>query len=251
MTAAVPPVPPVPDLPPGEVRLLVGMSVREASHAGRMAAMADALGAQVAYLQVGDPSLSAALTRLADEGVERVVLLGVSLGTLAPANSWLRRIAGHWWRERGETSGHRPVVAVATTLLRHESDLELGVLDVTRPIHGAEAPLTSAAWEDVPGHRHHVLVCRGPRCSAQGADATAEALGRALRARDLGDDDVLVTQTGCLFPCNHAPVVCVQPDDSWYARLGADDVDALVDSHLVEGVPLAAKRLERRRPEQP
>lgn len=237
----------------GEGRLvLVGMSVREAVARERLEAMAERRGAdgrraEVAFLQVGDPSLARCLTALAEAGEERVVLVGVSLGTLAPANSWVRRIAAHWWRERGAGGLPRPVVEVATAMVRHESDLELGVTDVTRPIHGNEAPLTSEAWEDVPGHRHHVLVCRGPRCTARGSDATAEALGRDLNARGLGDDDVLVTQTGCLFPCNQAPVVCVQPDDTWYGGVAHTDVAEVVAEHLVAGREVARLRLARER----
>lgn len=225
------------------VRLLVGMSVREAVAHERLSAIAAGIDADVAYLQLGDPTLTAALTRHADAGAGRILVLGASLGALAPANSWLRRIAGHWWRLREEAE--RPVVEVATALLRHESDLDLGVFDVTREIHGREAPLTSAAWEDVPRHRHHVLVCRGPRCAARGSDRTAEQLARTLNARGLGDDDVLVTQTGCLFPCNHAPVVCVQPDDVWYGAVSARDVDELVTSHRERHTPLERLRLPR------
>ena len=52
-------------------------------------------------------------------------------------------------------------------LTRNDLDLDL-VLDVSRPVSGTEAPLTSAAWEDVPGHRHQLFVCRGPRCTGLG-----------------------------------------------------------------------------------
>ncbi|GAB3085750.1 (2Fe-2S) ferredoxin domain-containing protein [Nocardioides zeae] len=225
--------------------LLVGMSAREAAAPDRMAAIAATLGAEVAHLQVGDPSLSAALTRLADAGARRVVLLGASLGTLAPASSWLRRVAAHWWRERGEAGEHRPEVAVATTLVRDESDLERGPLDVTRPIHGNEAGLTSEAWEAVPTHRHHVLVCRGPRCSARGADRLAEGLSAHLKREGIGDDTVLVTGTACQFPCNQAPVVTVQPDDVWYGAVQPDDVPELVAEHLLADRPVDRLRLPR------
>ena len=90
-----------------------------------------------------------------------------------------------------------------------------------------------AAWDDLPGHRHQVLVCRGPRCTARGAETTATALARALVEQGLGDDDVLVTQTGCLFPCNHAPVVAVQPDDVWYAGVDEALAARLVGEHLL------------------
>lgn len=226
--------------------VLVGMSVREVQARDRLRELAAAVDGSVAFLQVGDPSLSRELDRLADGGHDRVVLVGVSLGTLAPANSWLRRIASHWWRERG---GARPEVLVATGLLDAGDDAEVLRTLLARPraLTGTEAPLTSAAWEDVPGHRHQVLVCRGPRCTARDADLTAEALSRAIQVAGLGDDDVLVTQTGCQFPCNQAPVVSVQPDDVWYGGIGPDRARELVAEHLVAGRPVATYRLPRER----
>jgi len=225
--------------------VLVGMSVREVDIRDDLVALAAAAGplSGVAFLQLGDPSLSRELDRLADAGVPRVVLVGVSLGSLAPAASWLRRIAAHWWRER---AGHRPVVDVTTRLL---TSLELAslaaVVAEVRPLTGAEAGLTSSAWDAVTTHRHQVLVCRGPRCTALGSDATAEALVLALVERDLGDDDVLVTHTGCQLPCNHAPLLSVQPDDVWYARVDPAAVTRIVDEHLVAGTPVEDLRLPR------
>lgn len=225
--------------------VLVGLSALEAAADAKMRELADHTGANVAHLQLGDPSLETELTRLADAGHEQVTLIGVSTGSRAPAASWLRRVAGHWLRGR---EGFRPVVAVATGLIRADlSPASLArALEVTRPVHGREAPLASVAWEQVPGHHHHVLVCRGPRCSARGAEATAETIATALGRRGLGDDDVLLTQTGCLFPCNHAPVVCIHPADAWYARIDAAAAAALVDSHLVAGRSLEAHRLPRK-----
>lgn len=230
--------------------LLVGMSALEVAEHPRLAAAARRLGgAAVGYLQLGDPSLSAELTRLADAGATTISLAGVSLGPTAPAQSWLRRVAGQWWRER---DGVRPEVRVATSVLRNDLDVLdgealRGVLGLARPVTGTEAPLASPAWEDVPRHRHQVLVCRGPRCTAAGSDRTATALGRLLDERGLGDDDVLVTQTGCQFPCNHAPVVSVQPDDVWYGGVDAAVAEQITIHHLVGGTFVDAHRLARTR----
>jgi len=221
--------------------VLVGMSVREVDARDRLLDLASPHDATVAFLQLGDPSVSRELTRLADRGVERVVLVGVSLGTLAPANSWLRRIAAHWWRER---AGHRPVLEVATTLLDERADLDV-VRAETRALTGAEPGLTSAAWEQVTRHRHQVLVCRGPRCTAMGSDRSAEALILTLMAHGQGDDDVLITHTGCLFPCNQAPVVSVQPDDVWYGQVDTDAARRIAEEHLAQGRPVAERRLSR------
>lgn len=226
-----------------EALVVVGMSAREVSARDELAATARAAGGSLAFLQLADPSVTRELSRLADEGHRRIVLVGVSLGSMAPAASWLRRIAAAWWRERGPGA---PTVSVATALAAGTSlaDLEL-VRGVARPLTGNEAGLTSAAWEDVPEHRHQVLLCRGPRCSAVGADASAEALVLALMRAGLGDDDVLVTHTGCQFPCNQAPVVSVQPDDVWYGAVDQVAAERIVVEHLVGGKAVEEIRLPR------
>jgi (2Fe-2S) ferredoxin len=223
--------------------VLVGMSVREVEAGERLRALAESSGGTVAFLQLGNPSLSTELTRLADAGVGRVVLVGVSLGSLAPAVSWLRRIAAYWQRER---AGRSPEITVATSLLTDERQLT-DLLTTVRPITGTEPGLTSRAWQDVPGHRHQVLVCRGPRCTALASDRTAEALVLALMSHGQGDDDVLVTHTACQFPCNRAPVVSVQPDDVWYGHVDTGVAGRIVAEHLVGGTPVETHRLPRSR----
>lgn len=223
--------------------VLVGMSAREVQAREGLRGLAAAHDGTLAFLQLGEPTLSDELTRLADDGTARIVLVGVSLGSLAPAVSWLRRIAGHWWRER---PGPRPEVAVATGLLGEECQLP-ALLRSARAITGAEPGLTSAAWAEVPGHRHQVFVCRGPRCTALGSDRTAEAVVLALMSHEQGDDDVLVTHTGCQFPCNRAPVVSIQPDDVWYGHVDPEAARAIVAGHLVGGRPVETHRLARAR----
>ena len=119
-----------------------------------------------------------------------------------------------------------------------------------RAVTGEEAPLRSPAWERPPRHARHVLVCRGPRCNAQGAAEVAAALAAEFRAQGVLDDGVLLTATGCLFPCNRAPVVVVHPgpDDpdsaaggdppgtlpalGWHGPIRPQDVPALVRDRL-------------------
>ncbi|MFF9125483.1 ferredoxin [Streptomyces sp. NPDC014889] len=227
----------------GRATVLVGMSLTEANRRAELLGAAAPSGATTAFLQQGEPSLSAELTRLADAGTETVVLIGVRLGASGPGHSWLRRIAAYWWRER---AGHRPALLVATRLA-DSADSVAAAAESVKPISGEEPGLTSPAWEEVTGHRHQVMVCRGPRCTAKGADDSVRALARRLAEHGLGDDDVLVVQTGCQFPCNQAPVVSVQPDDVWYGHVDPAAAATIVADHLVAGRPVAAHRLPRRR----
>jgi (2Fe-2S) ferredoxin len=223
-------------------RVLVGMSVADVDRRDALAATARDLRASVAFLQLADPSLSAELTRLADDGVRAVTLVGISVGPLGPAHSWLRRIAAHWWRER---AGERPEILVATRLA-DDLGSAADVLSDTRPITGAEPGLTSAAWEEVTAHRHQVMLCRGPRCTAKGSVDSLRSMVLALVEQGLGDDDVLLVHTGCQFPCNQAPVVSVQPDDVWYGHVDPATASAIVAEHLAGGRPVESHRLTRR-----
>ncbi|WP_300681001.1 (2Fe-2S) ferredoxin domain-containing protein [Nocardioides sp.] len=221
--------------------LLVGMSVTDVDRRELLLAEAERRGAIVGFLQMGDPSLSAELTRLADAGATTITLVGINTGPIGPAHSWLRRIAAHWWRER---AGIKPEVVVATRLAVRLEEVD-DVLAETKPISGTEPGLTSEAWEDVTGHRHQVMVCRGPRCTAKGGVDTMRSMILAMMEHQLGDSDVLVVHTGCQFPCNQAPVISVQPDDVWYGHVDEAAARGIVESHFVGGVPFDSHRLER------
>lgn len=225
--------------------VLVGMGVCEANDRELLLGLATGSAAWIAFLQVGDPSLSRRLTAIADLGAREILLVGASFGKVAPAQSWLRRVAAHWWRERTDP----PAVRVAGELLKSPDPERLDELIAggTRLVTGTEAGLESAAWDDVPQHRHQVFVCRGPRCTARGADSIAEGLDRRVKDAGLSDDDVLITQTGCQFPCNHAPVVTVQPDDTWYGGVDEQAVKDIVAQHLIAGEPVESHRLTRTR----
>lgn len=224
-------------------QVLVGMSIREANAASELEAAAAAAGARLAFLQIAEPALSTVLSDLADGGARRIELVGVCFGPLAPGLSWLRRVAAHWWRERGSEA---PEVAIATTLVGTDVTVR-GVVDAAlqtvRPVRGTEAPVTSPAWEEVPSYRHQVTVCRGPRCSARGAEETWTALADGLTQRGLKNTMVLMCAATCMYPCNQAPVIAVQPDDIWYGGILPDHVDELIENHLVAGNPLDRPRI--------
>ena len=76
--------------------------------------------------------------------------------------------------------------------------------------------------------------------------AAAATVAIALVEAGCSDDDVLVTHTGCLLPCNHAPVVVVHPDDAWFGGVTPDVGRRLVAALLGDGAAaLAARRLPR------
>ncbi|WP_304116653.1 ferredoxin [Mycolicibacterium bacteremicum] len=196
--------------------VLVGLGADTPGRHGDLLDLATYVNARVAYLQLGRPTLNEVLDDIADRSPgSSVRLVPLPVGASpAPARSWVRRVAGDWVRRHPHT-------------LR----VEVGSGEVS----GQEAGLSSTAWAEVPPFGRHVLICRGPRCTAKGSAATAQALADELKRKGLGDDQVLVTQTGCLFPCNHAPVIAVYPDDEWWGPVSTDDVHTLVTAWAADG----------------
>lgn len=194
---------------------------------------------RTAVLGGSGPTVAIALDEAAAAGATDIVVVSAQTVPDRKMDAWFRRVIGHWLREHGTTA---PTIRLAPPLsdtANYADLLDTAISGPTAPARTTTAPLTSPAWDEVPGFARHVLVCRGPRCSARGGPEAAAALDAALEQRGLGDDDVLVTQTGCLFPCSQAPVVAVYPDDTWYAGVTADRVDRVVDQHLVAGRPVS------------
>ena len=83
-----------------------------------------------------------------------------------------------------------------------------------------------------------------PSCSERGSREVADALTRAVAARSELLGKVRVTPCECLGPCFDGPNLVVYPEGVWYGGVSADDVDELVDSHLVGGRPVDRLRLD-------
>ncbi|MCL5265881.1 MAG: (2Fe-2S) ferredoxin domain-containing protein [Chloroflexi bacterium] len=81
-------------------------------------------------------------------------------------------------------------------------------------------------------YRKHVLVCSSSDCAQYGAEDILDLLGQGLRERGL-QQEIKLTKTGCLKECEDGPIVIVYPDGVWYSRVAIEDVDDIIDEHLV------------------
>lgn len=82
--------------------------------------------------------------------------------------------------------------------------------------------------------RAHVLICGGTGCKSAGSKEVQLAFSRAIEAKDLSDE-VMVVETGCHGFCEHGPLVIVYPEGTFYCRVKAEDAEEIVESHLFKG----------------
>lgn len=93
--------------------------------------------------------------------------------------------------------------------------------------------------------RRHVLVCTGKSCMAVGGGEVKEAFERRLEkdAIRFGKEKkgrnpqgpVVLTECGSVGFCSVGPAVLVYPEGVWYAQVSPEDVDEIVDKHLIQG----------------
>lgn len=94
----------------------------------------------------------------------------------------------------------------------------------------------------MPPFKKHVFVCTS--CEGCPGFGLLKELRQALKRHGL-KEEMRVQGTGCFDACDYEDsVVAVYPDGVWYGKVAVEDVEEIVQSHLVEGVPLERKRID-------
>lgn len=83
-------------------------------------------------------------------------------------------------------------------------------------------------------YRKHVFVCTSYDCASYGSEELIEMLRQRLQERNLASE-IKLTKSGCLKECEDGPIVLIYPDGVWYSRVLPEDVDEIVDGHLIDG----------------
>lgn len=90
-------------------------------------------------------------------------------------------------------------------------------------------------------YRVHVFCCtnRRPEGHPRGscADKGSEDLRDYLKARAsaAGIAGVRINGAGCLDRCELGPVMVIYPEAVWYAYRSREDIDEIVQTHLIGG----------------
>ncbi len=58
-----------------------------------------------------------------------------------------------------------------------------------------------------------------------------------------GPGGVRVNTAGCLDRCEEGPCLVVYPDGVWYTYVDEEDLDEIIESHVVGGLPVERLRL--------
>jgi (2Fe-2S) ferredoxin len=91
-------------------------------------------------------------------------------------------------------------------------------------------------------YKHHVFFCQNRRdppaacCANHNAEGMRDHAKKRVKELKLsGPGQIRVNTAGCLDRCEEGPCIVVYPDNVWYTYVDKQDIDEIIDEHLVNG----------------
>jgi len=88
----------------------------------------------------------------------------------------------------------------------------------------------------------HVFICCNQRaagedcCNNHGSSELLGYMKDRVKALGLaGEGQIRINKAGCLGRCDQGPVMVVYPQETWYTFIDREDIDEIVDEHMVAG----------------
>ena len=99
-------------------------------------------------------------------------------------------------------------------------------------------------------YQHHVFFCCNQRepgavcCNAHGATELRGYAKARIKSLGLsGKGKVRINTSGCLDRCHEGPVIVVYPEEVWYTYIDREDIDEIIDQHLLQGRVVARLKI--------
>ncbi len=98
--------------------------------------------------------------------------------------------------------------------------------------------------------QHHIFVCTSCRingqqkgmCFARDSVDLVQRFAEAAQEQDI-TGKIMITNTGCFGICDKGPVVVVYPEGVWYGNVTEEDVDKILEQHIIGGNPVEELRI--------
>ncbi len=96
-----------------------------------------------------------------------------------------------------------------------------------------------------PYYKYHVFFCTNQReeCSQCCEQYKSKSMRDYAKKRSkeeglVRSGKVRINTAGCLNRCEHGPVMVVYPEATWYTWVDKEDIDEIIDQHLINDTPV-------------
>lgn len=91
----------------------------------------------------------------------------------------------------------------------------------------------------------HIFICENERpedhprgcCSNKGSKELRQVFKKRLKELGL-NADIRANAAGCLDACEYGTTVLIYPEQIWYGRVTENDVEEIIQSHLLKEKPV-------------
>ncbi|MGZ0017955.1 (2Fe-2S) ferredoxin domain-containing protein [Nitrosomonas sp. wSCUT-2] len=91
-------------------------------------------------------------------------------------------------------------------------------------------------------YQYHVFFCTNQReggakcCNNFCAQELRDYAKQRIKSLKLdGKRKIRINNAGCLDRCDEGPVIVIYPEEIWYTYIDKDDIDEIIDEHLIKG----------------
>jgi len=115
----------------------------------------------------------------------------------------------------------------------------------------AEALAQAVEKLHIPEAQRHIFLCTGRKCAPEAVQQESWTfLKRRLKELGLVDapQGVLRSKADCLRVCLAGPIAVVYPEGVWYRDCRPDNLERIIQQHLIGGKPVQELVIAERSP---
>ena len=92
----------------------------------------------------------------------------------------------------------------------------------------------------------HLLLCATPtkpKCTkVEEGQKTWECLKDSIKEledlKKISKNIILRSKVDCLRICKNGPILLIWPDGTWYEKVTPEKIITIIDSHIINGIPI-------------